>query len=254
MHEWFYHEPGQGRLGPFAAEEMRRRYRERRLQRDTLVWRDGLREWQPLERVFDELDLFGVEQDARLPPPLPATMPASLGLGAAPAMGASRGVGAAPAATRPAARSGLSGCAIAAIVLAIGGVVMTGILAAIALPAYQEYTVRAKVLGALAPAFALQPAIAEHALREGRCPVNGDDGFGTPDSYATPHVTGIRIGTLAETDRCALAVQLRGIDPKVDGQTVVFEAVADGDQWRWACSGSLPARFLPTDCRDVPTE
>lgn len=122
MHEWFYHEPGQGRLGPFAAEEMRRRYRERRLQRDTLVWRDDLREWQPLERVFDELDLFGVEQDARLPPPLPATMPASLGLGAAPAMGASRGVGAAPAATRPAARSGLSGCTIAAIVLAIGGV------------------------------------------------------------------------------------------------------------------------------------
>ena len=50
---------------------MRKRYRDRRIQRDTLVWHPGLREWQPLAGMAEELELDSVQPDASLPPPLP---------------------------------------------------------------------------------------------------------------------------------------------------------------------------------------
>lgn len=245
MEQWYYHEPGQGRVGPLSAEELRGRYRERRIGLDTLVWREGLREWQPLERLFDELELHGVTQDPSRPPPLPPSPAVALGTTMPASNGAYR---ASPAQATP-ARSGLSGCAIAAIVLGVGGLVMLAILAAIAVPAYQDYVVRAKIHQIIVQVEPLKAAIAQHLEREGACPQNDDGGFGTPESYAGTTVASIRIGTL-ENERCAFELQLRGVDPRVDGETVRFEAIPADDGLAWDCSGgSLPAKYLPRHCR-----
>ena len=53
MTDGYYHAPGQGRVGPLSADEMRARFRDRRITRDMLAWHDGLREWQ------EYLDLLG---------------------------------------------------------------------------------------------------------------------------------------------------------------------------------------------------
>src|SRR3546814_1694597 len=75
MTDWYYHDPAQGRVGPLSAEQVRTRYVDRRIQRDTLAWHAGVREWQPLDRFSDELQLDTAAPDASQPPPLPPATP-----------------------------------------------------------------------------------------------------------------------------------------------------------------------------------
>ncbi|GAA5068504.1 RDD family protein [Lysobacter panacisoli] len=89
MTEWYYHLPGQGRVGPMAADDVRTAYRDGQVQRDTLAWHSGARDWQPLDRFSEELELDGIQPARRAPEP-PA-IPAS------PAYAATAGASAAQA-------------------------------------------------------------------------------------------------------------------------------------------------------------
>ena len=126
MTQWYYAQNSQQRHGPLSAENLAELYRSGRIGLDTLVWRDGQAQWQPLADFAAELGLTA-SPGAPLPPPLPPAQSA---------FAANR------APVPP--RSGLSGCMIALIVCAVLAIPMLGILAAIALPAYQDYTLRAK--------------------------------------------------------------------------------------------------------------
>lgn len=72
MTDWYYHLPGQGRIGPLAADDVREAYRSGRIRRDTLAWRAGAREWQPLDRFSEDLSLDGLAVE---PPPAPEMLP-----------------------------------------------------------------------------------------------------------------------------------------------------------------------------------
>ena len=72
MTDWYYHLPGQGRVGPMGADDVRDAYRDGRVQRDTLAWHVGARDWQPLERFSDSLGLNAVAAPV-IPPPVYAT-------------------------------------------------------------------------------------------------------------------------------------------------------------------------------------
>jgi type IV pilus assembly protein PilA len=241
---WFYHAPGEGRIGPLSADELRRRYKERRIQRDTLVWREGLQEWQPLERVGDEIDLFSVTPDASMPPPLPAAMPMSM----APAAvghgvrGPTPMYGAGAARMQPAPKR-MSGCLIALIVAAVLAIPTVGILAAIALPSYDTYVKRSKVAGHVEPrAAALREGTARALATLDRCPAEPlEAGL---DAAAA---TGVRVG---EVDgRCAFEISLAGVDPAVDGKTILYVAPAGTDD-AWDCTGGdLPRAFRSAACR-----
>lgn len=137
MTDWFVHDPALGRVGPLSTDALRERYRQRRVQRDTLVWHAELPEWQPLDRVSDAVGIDDVVPDASLPPPLPAPG-AALPRALPPGTAGLTGLRHAPPPRR------MSGCAIAAIVLAVVALPLLGILAAIALPAYQDYVERSR--------------------------------------------------------------------------------------------------------------
>lgn len=239
---WFYHAPGEGRIGPLSAEELRARYRDRRIQRDTLVWREGLPEWQPLERIANEVDLYSVTPDASRPPPLPAAMPMQMRpvLATAGAYTHGRATAARPAPQR----QRMHGCLIALIVGAVVSVPMIGILAAIALPAYQDYTVRAKVAAHVQPrAAALQAGTERARAQLGRCP---EEPLEAGLEGATAE--GVRVGQL-DDGRCAFEITLLAVHPKVDGRTVLHVAppVAGGG---WDCTGGdLPASYRAAACR-----
>lgn len=55
MSAWYYVDAGHNRQGPVSAEELAMAFRQGRVNRDTLVWRDGLPQWVPLERHLAEL-------------------------------------------------------------------------------------------------------------------------------------------------------------------------------------------------------
>lgn len=67
MADWYYHLPGEGRIGPLDAEDVREAYRDGRVQRDTLAWHVGARDWQPLDRFSEALRLDEVAAPARSP-------------------------------------------------------------------------------------------------------------------------------------------------------------------------------------------
>ncbi|QNP39637.1 GYF domain-containing protein [Lysobacter solisilvae (ex Woo and Kim 2020)] len=234
MTQWFYADDQRNRVGPMSADELREHYRQRRLRRDSLVWSEGMVQWLPLERLALELDIDSVTPDATLPPPVPT------------------GIGAAPPANRaPPRKQGMSGCLIALIVCAVVAVPMIAILAAIAIPAYNDYTQKAKVAEAIAMVAPVKAAIAEHGVREGRCPDNDSADLAPllAQLAQSPRIAATRVGTL-EGGHCAFEITLRGIGAQ-DGKTLLFEA--DDDVSRWDCSGGdLPDRVRPAQCRTNP--
>lgn len=245
--DWHYHDPGKGRVGPLSADELRTRFRDRRVQPDTLVWREGMREWQPLERVMDELDLLGVKPDANAPPPLPPGPPPGVvgpSTYAAPAYAAPSPAGLPPGYAMRAAppRQRMSGCLVALIVAGVLAVPAIGILAAIALPAYQDYSLRAKVaqqVDARAPA--LQSAVlAAMAAHGGRCPSSATDA-------GVAEAPGLDFGSV--DGRCAFRLTLHNVPTRIDGRSVVFVAPATaGDAWD-CTGGDLPSKYRSPRCR-----
>jgi uncharacterized RDD family membrane protein YckC len=74
MENWYYADAERQRQGPLSAEELTQRFHQGRLRLDTLVWRDGLAEWQPLRDFTEELALQQAPAEAFYTPldPLPA--------------------------------------------------------------------------------------------------------------------------------------------------------------------------------------
>ncbi|MBW8807475.1 pilin [Lysobacter capsici] len=265
MTNWYYHDPAQGRVGPIDADALRGHFREGRLQRDTLLWREGLREWQPLERLSSELGLDAELLSSTPRPPAPPPLPpgandapghSAPAYSAAPGQYAGNNPADAAAAhfnRRPAAapppRKGLSGCVIVLIVLAVLAIPVLGILIAIALPAYQDYTFRAKVAQAVAVASSHKISVAEFVMSNDNCPGNDSEGFQPPADYADTYIAAINFGHLSDNGHCAIQVELRGIGPSIDGKHIVQSY--DPSNHSWSCSSDIEKRAaLPMECRD----
>ena len=138
MSGWYYADRNRQQHGPVSSEELVTHYRYGRVALDSLVWREGLPEWLPLREFSAELGLHAAPADGDgTPPPVP---PPTAHVAASPAQ---ERLLRAPA--QPVAKKGMSGGRIALIVaaaLVLPCVGIGGILAAIAIPAYNDYTLR----------------------------------------------------------------------------------------------------------------
>lgn len=243
MSQWFYAEGNRERCGPLSSESLVELFRSGRIALDTLVWREGMSDWQTLGSVASELGLTDLPA-AAVGAPSPAASPAS-----PPPLHSPGPVPTGASAAAP-PKSGLSGCAIAAIVAAVCGVFLlavVGILAAIALPAYQDYTLRARTAAAYAQLAPLKVEVAEFTAEHQRCPVNGEGTFGTPESYADGAIGAIRIGRF-DNGHCGLEalLQVPG-KPQLQGKAIWLDY--DADSGRWECSAEADDKYLPAECR-----
>ncbi|MBT9597616.1 MAG: pilin [Vitreoscilla sp.] len=110
-------------------------------------------------------------------------------------------------------------------------VAIIGILAAVALPAYQNYTIKAKVGNALRAVDAVKSAVGVCIQEAGGVADNCDDGAtGMPTFTATKEVTGAEV-----TDGVIVATLGTGIGTDVDGQTITFtpNIVSGGSSVTW---------------------
>lgn len=146
----------------------------------------------------------------------------------------------------------MSGCAIAAIigaVLAVVSIPVIAILAAIALPAYQQYVVRSQLMQAQVRAEALRSDIDRHREANGACPDNAALGLDANETHAldasgTRHAD-MRLGE-TESGHCAITLAFRGTVGRADGTTLVLES-SDGG---WTCTGgTLPNELRSPRCR-----
>ena len=140
-------------------------------------------------------------------------------------------------------------------------VAIIGILAAVALPAYQDYTVRARVTEGLVVASSAKLAIAENAA-------NGkvfDSGWTAP--AATNNVSSIEIaqatGVVTVTYPAAAGGGTIFITPTSSGVALAGDSsgstVPTGGSINWSCAhngvatttatGTLNAKYRPAQCR-----
>ena len=124
-------------------------------------------------------------------------------------------------------------------------VAIIGILAAVALPAYQDYTVRAKVSELMLAASAARTCITEAAqVNAGTVPTT----VGADCSIAV--VGKVATATVATTGTVGLVTVTGSTATSSIGQavTVTLTPTATGGTLTWACSGT-PVKYVPSSCR-----
>ena len=124
-------------------------------------------------------------------------------------------------------------------------VAIIGILAAIAIPAYQDYIVRAKVSELILEASQPKMTIAEYAQVEGTLTRSG---AGLDVNSASDFVTSGSVGT----DTGIIVVRGSDADLGADNDVVITltPTVGTNDKLIWDCVGTSARQgYLPANCR-----
>ncbi len=133
-------------------------------------------------------------------------------------------------------------------------VAIIGILAAIAIPAYQDYTVRSKMTEALNVASSAKAAVSEYLISENDWPSSADEAGFTTD-IDSKYVQSVKWDSSAHQIEVTVTSAVGG------GITSGEEAIVLSPIWSsgsskvdWTCkkgSGSnVKAKFLPANCRN----
>lgn len=124
-------------------------------------------------------------------------------------------------------------------------VAIIGILAAIAIPAYQDYIVRAKVAEGLQLAVSAKYQVTESYLFAGSFPTNNSAaGLPTAASIAGNNVDQVAVGAGG-----VLTVTYAN-DNVIAGKTVQLTPAPSAGGVAWVCgSTDIGPRYLPANCR-----
>ena len=150
-------------------------------------------------------------------------------------------------------------------------VAIIGILAAIAIPAYQDYTIRGQVSEGLTLAASAKASISEFYAQNGRAPANRTEAGMSPNAVDT---TGNYVSQL-DVNNGRITVTYSNVSPqransKINGSTIIINPYTSADDSvAWKCRvtgstaanpgnamtgstpalGSMLAKYAPAECR-----
>lgn len=126
-------------------------------------------------------------------------------------------------------------------------VAIIGILAAIAIPAYQNYTIRAQVSEGLSLADAAKTALAEFYTNNGRFPgTNASAGLATAGSITGNYVSSVDAGT---SPGVILITYGNKVNTKISSSTLELSAITNAGSIAWTCkSTTISSAYLPSTC------
>ena len=127
-------------------------------------------------------------------------------------------------------------------------VAIIAILAAIAIPAYQNYLVKAQVSEGVTLASGAESDVSEFMADTGRLPAgNSSAGLTSASSIFGNYVSQVEVTdgkiTVKFGNKANAVLKVAGQD------TLVFSPVTATGAIRWDCSGTVSSRFLPSSCR-----
>jgi type IV pilus assembly protein PilA len=149
-------------------------------------------------------------------------------------------------------------------------VAIIGILAAIAIPAYQDYTIRSKVTEGLNLAGSAKVAVGEGFQSNDIPGVTAAAGAWNSEFTATKYVSGITIGSATgvititygantpqiSTDTLILSPSIKGValaagqSGEIDWAcTSVGNATATAEKLPFTAGATLPAKYAPSQCK-----
>ena len=141
------------------------------------------------------------------------------------------------------ARGGTSNIAIVIIALIAVLFFGTGILAAVALPAYQDYTVKAKVVDAMQEGMEVAQAVGRQYEANGTLP-SDVDALAAGATHHSRFVKGLRID--GSTGVLTVAVE---VSPSLQGSLDFVPSVDTQKHVSWTCATDDLTRWAPAACR-----
>ena len=135
-------------------------------------------------------------------------------------------------------------------------VAIIGILAAIAIPAYQDYTIRAQVSEGLSLADGAKTAMTEYFTNHGAWPPsNTSAGLAKDTSITGNYVSSVNIGSTPGQ----IQVKFSKTSPQkanaaIDGDILTLSASSSGGSVKFRCSPfgangtTVPNKYLPSSC------
>jgi type IV pilus assembly protein PilA len=129
-------------------------------------------------------------------------------------------------------------------------VAIIGILAAIAIPAYQDYTIRAQVSEGLSLSAGAKAAVTEFFQDRGALPTgNTDAGLAVANTITGNYVTGVTVGNADGIITVAFGNQAHSA---ITGQSLTLTAnTTIAGSVAWTCArNTLAAKHVPAACRN----
>jgi type IV pilus assembly protein PilA len=129
-------------------------------------------------------------------------------------------------------------------------VAIIGILAGIAIPAYQDYIVRSKVSEGLGLASAAKTAVSETLNSTGRFVTANNASYGLP---ASASISGTYVSSIGIGAQGVITVEYKTVAPGkvVSGDTVVVTPNTSlAGATSWVCTSTIVStKYVPANCR-----
>ncbi|MFA7553685.1 MAG: pilin [Spongiibacteraceae bacterium] len=127
-------------------------------------------------------------------------------------------------------------------------IAIIGILAATALPAYQDYTVRAKVAEVIGVAAAAKTSVSEYYVTMGEMASTAATAGVNTDADQSTYVGTIAYAP-ASTSAATLTYTLSNLGTP-DGTTIIFRGTGTDNGISWICTeGTAASKYRPANCR-----
>ncbi len=126
-------------------------------------------------------------------------------------------------------------------------VAIIGILAAVALPAYQDYVTRSQVTEAVSLAGGLKLQVGDVFTDKGTLSAADSATNGIP---AATDVSGKYVTQVAVADGLITATLGNDVSAQVAGDTLLLSPITNAGSLQWTCkSSTIAAKYLPAACR-----
>ena len=128
-------------------------------------------------------------------------------------------------------------------------VAIIAILAAIAIPAYQDYLIRSQVSEGAVLSDGAKTAMGEFYSNTGHFPsINASAGLATPTSILGKYVSKVDVSTAGMIK----ATYSSTANSKIATKVLAFSAITNAGSISWSCTNAattVDAKYLPTACR-----
>ena len=126
-------------------------------------------------------------------------------------------------------------------------IAIIGILAAIAIPAYQDYTARTQLSEAMTLSGGAKTALAEYRMQQGSFPTSNS----AANLASAASITGKYVATL-NVSASVIVVTMKGTGSVADGvagKKLTLVPTFPGGSVKWTCTSDAAAKYVPAACK-----